>query len=743
MENLFLPDHPDSAAEYAHLGETCDLIDREIVELEQETGAKAGEHGDVRVIEDPTVDDETSLFLFRIKLDRLRQLGMSAGQAYFARLDYIPDGEDQVTYYLGRWGVLEPDTLEPVVVDWRSPVANLYYAGQPGRVDYETPDGHVTGDLTLKRMLTVSGRELQGIFDTDIATKDAYLQSVLGSATSDRLKEIVTTIQAEQNIVIRHPLQKDLLVQGVAGSGKTTIALHRIAYLLYTFRNVLNPERMMILAPTPMFLSYISAVLPDLGVERVIQTTFVRWCEQVMGNQGLKVRTADHMANRLTLTEREQLAEQQCLRLKGSTEMMDRADRFLEEYQTEIIPTEGLVLSGVRLYTKEDLEVIMLKQLKHFPLAKRINELKKYVRKRLNDVCEQIRSNVMRNVDARMDRLLGSMPDSEERRFRVGRLLDARDQQLKAMEQLATDYMDHFTELFPSMKMRDIYRTFLQRCPEQDLLAGTLEELEKDRIGTEDLAIVCHLCEGIRGLKKNALKHIVIDECQDFSPYQLKLLKRIYPAATITAVGDLTQGIREDEGTRNWQEWMEPVFGGEAAFAQLVTSYRNTVEIMEEAAKVAARFPIPGVERARPVIRHGAPVERSLYRTESERNRIIAETVDKWQKDGYRNMALTVKTPKEAAELYKSLKKILPVNLITEKNENYAGGLLIIPATLIKGMEFDCVLIADASADVFPDDEYLSRVLYVMMTRPLHCLKLMAEKEFSPMVGGIATSSRS
>ena len=734
MDTLFLPDHPDSVAESVHLAETCDLVDREIAELEQETGAKAGEHGDVRVIEDPTVDDETSLFLFRIKLDRLRELAMSAGQAYFARLDYIPDGEDNVTYYLGRWGVLEPDTLEPVVVDWRSPVANLYYAGQPGRVDYETPDGHVTGELTLKRMLTVSGRELQGIFDTDIATKDAYLQSVLGSTTSDRLKEIVTTIQAEQNVVIRHPLGKDLLVQGVAGSGKTTIALHRIAYLLYTYRNTLNPERMMILAPNPMFLSYISAVLPDLGVERVIQTTFARWCEQVMGKPGLKIKMADHMADRLMPGKDEQDLKQRCLRLKGSSEMADRVERFLEAWQTEIIPEDGLVLNGIRLYNREDLEVILLKQLKHFPLAKRINELKKYVRKRLNDVCEQVRTNIRRNVDLRLDKLLGTMPDGEERRLRVGRLLDARDQQLQAVDRLAADYLDHFTELFPSMKPADIYKTFLERCPERELLTPTLEELKEGRIGTEDLAIVCLLCDGITGLRKNVLRHIVIDECQDFSPCQLRLLKKVYPVATVTAVGDLTQGIREDEGTRNWQEWMQPVFGGEASFAQLVTSYRNTVEIMEAAAETAAHYPIPGVDRARPVLRHGAPVEKALYRTVKERDLMIAETVNGWKDEGYRNIAVTVKTPKEAAELYKALKKELPVSLITEKNEEYAGGLLIIPATLIKGMEFDCVLIADASAEVFPDDEYLSRVLYVMMTRPLHCLKLLAENEFSPLL---------
>ena len=734
MESLFLPDHPDSATESVRLGETCDLIDREIAELETETGAKAGEHGDVRVIEDPTVDDETSLFLFRLKLDRLRELSMSACQAYFARLDFIPDGEDPVTCYLGRWGVLEPDTLEPVVVDWRSPVANLYYAGQPGRVDYETPDGHVTGEMTLKRMLTVSGRKLQGIFDTDIASKDAYLQSVLGSATSDRLKEIVTTIQAEQNTVIRHPLGKDLLVQGAAGSGKTTIALHRIAYLLYTFRKVLNPERMMILAPTPMFLSYISAVLPDLGVERVIQTTFVRWCEQVMGHHGLRIVQTDHMASRLSQDGPDRIRQQECLRLKGSVEMMERTDRFLESFQSDIIPADGLKLSGVRLYTKEDLEVILLKQLKHFPLAKRITELKKYVRKRLNDVCEQIRKNIEKNVQVRMDRLLGTLPDGEERRLRVGRLLDARDRQLQETDRIASEYLDHFTELFPSMKLTDVYGIFLELCPERELLSTTLEELKNGRIGTEDLPIVCHLCDGIHGLKKNALKHIVIDECQDFSPYQLCLLKRFYPAATITAVGDLTQGIREDEGTRNWREWTGPVFGGEVSFAQLVTSYRNTVEIMETASAVAARYPIPDVAPVSPVLRHGQPVEKTLYRGAAERNRLIADSVNGWLNDGYRNIAITVKTPKEAAELFRALKKELSVSLITEKNEDYAGGLMIIPATLIKGMEFDCVLIADASAEIFPDDEYLSRVLYVMMTRPLHCLKLMAENEFSPML---------
>ena len=282
MDQISLPNHPDAEKEYLHLQETCDAIGRETAEVEALTGAKAGVCMDVQMKEDPDQQEQVTMQLFQFQLDRLRQLSLAAGQAYFARLDYIPAGSPPETWYLGRWGVLNPETLDPVVVDWRSPVANLYYSGQIGPMDYEAPDGRVQGELTLKRMLTVRGRQLVSLFDSDIVSQETYLQDVLGSISTDRLKDIVSTIQAEQNIVIRHPLNAHLLVQGAAGSGKTTIALHRIAYLLYTFRDTLKPENMMILAPNPLFLSYISQVLPDLGVERVVQTTFEGWCRDGM-----------------------------------------------------------------------------------------------------------------------------------------------------------------------------------------------------------------------------------------------------------------------------------------------------------------------------------------------------------------------------------------------------------------------------------------------------------------------------
>ena len=173
MKPVSLPDHPASEEEYLHLLETCDAIDREIAEVEALTGAKAGECMDVRMEEDPDEQVQVTMNRLRYQLDRLRQLSMASGQAYFTRLDFTPSGQKPETWYLGRWGVLDPVTLTPVVVDWRSPAANLYYSGQIGRMDYEAPDGRVEGELTLKRMLTVKQRELISLFDSGIVSQEA------------------------------------------------------------------------------------------------------------------------------------------------------------------------------------------------------------------------------------------------------------------------------------------------------------------------------------------------------------------------------------------------------------------------------------------------------------------------------------------------------------------------------------------------------------------------------------------
>ena len=729
-----LPDHPCAREEYLRLQQTCDTVDREIAELEHLTGAKAGEAMDVQMKEDPDQQEEVTMQLFRAQLDRLRQLTMAAGQAYFARLDFTPEGGAPETHYLGRWGVLNPATLDPVVVDWRSPVANLYYSGQIGPMDYTAPDGRIHGELTLKRMLTVRRRELNGLFDSGIVSQEAYLQEVLGSVSSDRLREIVTTIQAEQNIVIRHGLNTSLLVQGAAGSGKTTIALHRIAWLLYAFRDTLRPEHMMILAPNPLFLSYISQVLPDLGVERVVQTTFEGWCRSGMGKRMPKVYRESRLEKNLSLPKEERERIGRLVRAKGSLDLMNRLEDWLDRLQREILPEKGFRMAGVTLLSREELEDYFLRQFRHFPLSVRIDELKKVLRKRVRSAADALKEQYGAMAQQQVDRLLSSLRSTPERQARVREVYALRDQRYAEIDARAEAWLKGYRDRFPSLDLMELYRAFLRRCCGGELADETCAMLDRNRVQHEDLPILALICRAVYGLAVRPLKHIVVDECQDFSPFQIELLRRSSPAASFTLVGDLYQGIRSDEGIRSWDEWTGPVFGGAADLAQLTVSYRNTTDIMNLAQKVSLKYPIPGVLETRPVLRRGKPPEIIRASGEKERLGLICRQVARWKEEGFHSIALIEKTAERAKRLHRAIGAETGAVLLSETDQEYRGGVMILPASMAKGMEFDCVGLPDVSADLFPEDEFLSRILYVMMTRPLHRLCLWHTGEATPLL---------
>ena len=727
MKSVSLPDHPASEEEYLHLRETCDAIDREIAEVEALTGAKAGECMDVRMAEDPDEQVQVTMNRLRYQLDRLRQLSMASGQAYFARLDFTPSGQKPETWYLGRWGVLDPVTLTPVVVDWRSPAANLYYSGQIGRMNYEAPDGRVEGELTLKRMLTVKQRELISLFDSGIVSQEAYLQGVLGSVSTDRLREIVTTIQAEQNIVIRHPLAEHLLVQGAAGSGKTTIALHRIAYLLYTFRNSLKPENMMILAPNPLFLSYISQVLPDLGVERVVQTTFEGWCREGMGRRMPKILRESRLEKNLSLTGAEREKTGRILRMKGSLATMKKLEAWLEHLQETVLPPNGMKMAGVVLLDRPEMERIFLKDLRYFPLEQRISELRKIVRKRVQGAVSLLKDQYAANAEQIAGRIRSGMREGAQRQQKLRELYETRDRRYREIDARAEAYLNGYREKFTLPDLAGLYRAFLEECAPELIT-------EDDSLRQEDLPMLVMICRAVFGLKTKPMKHIVIDECQDFSPFQVELLKKVNPAATFSLVGDLYQGIRADEGIRSWDEWKGPVFDHRADLKQLTVSYRNTVEIMDLAQAVAARWPIDGICETKPVLRHGEEPRIVRAQSEKERLALIRDQVRAWQAEGYHSIALIEKTAEQAGALFRRIGAELGARLLSETDAEYRGGVMILPASIAKGMEFDCVGVCDASAESFPDDEFLCRVLYVMMTRPLHRLCVWHKGDPSPML---------
>ena len=588
--------------------------------------------------------------------------------------------------------------------------------------------------MTLKRMLTVHDRELLGLFDSGVVSQDAYLQSVLGQVSSDKLREIVTTIQAEQNLVIRHPMQTPLIVQGVAGSGKTTIALHRIAWLLYAHRKTLRPEQLMILAPNPLFLDYISQVLPDLGVERVMQTTFPGLCRTLLGKYLPKTAAVTRLEDKLSASTEARAAVGAVLRRKGSLAYKASIETFLQAWQEELIPREGWAFGNVLLFSQEELRSIFLRQLAPFPIRTRMDEMKKYLRRRLKIAAEQMKAQLQKLAQNRLDELLRRLPDGPERRQRGTKLLESRDARLKEVDDRAAAYLKAYRALWPDVSLTTVYAQYLTRCEGEAVQAATLPGLAKGQAQLEDLPALVTLGKFICGIKQLPIRHVVVYECQDFSPYQVQLRRELTTNASFTLVGDLMQGVHEEEGIHSFSEWLDPIFHGEAEVKQLVTSYRNTMEIMTLASQVAARHPVEGQLTAKPVLRHGETPHVYACRDEKARIARLADLAQGWQEAGYPTIAIIEKTKQQAEKTYRALKKLLPVRLLAEGDASYTGGLLVLPAALAKGLEFDCVIVGECSAENFPDDAFLSRVLYVLLTRPLHHLALVHTGALTPLI---------
>lgn len=715
--------HPDAAYEQTHLTQTIGIIADELEKLEIEMGIRADEDRVVAVRFD---NDQAQVMMntMRMKLQTLHQLALSKKQPYFSRLDFIPTGEVKRTYYIGRWGVTKTPEYEVTVVDWRSPVANLYYSGQVGEMNYTAPDGNVNGELTLKRMFTIHEGKLEAIFDTGVVSQDAYLQAVLGAVSSDKLKEIVTTIQAEQNFVIRHPLEKPLIVQGVAGSGKTTIALHRIAWLLYAYRQTLSPSQMMILAPNPLFLNYISQVLPDLGVDNVIQTTFKELCAKWLKKQMPRVMTLNRLEDRLCMTaqQREQMAK--VLRRKGSLAFKAELETALTVFEQHILPDTDTCFGQKVLFTKEALHHIFFEQLRHFPLEARIMEIQKHMKTRLKSCVREMYGTLEKMTEERLTMLLNGLPEGEERQERVAKLLASRDRRKQEIATKEKEYPNQFRQMFPTMKVVDIYRTLLQSIDEA-LFADTIAMLGKGRVYPEDLAALVVIMKKVYGIGYEPIRTIVIDEAQDFSPFQMKLLHDMQSKPSFTLVGDLMQGIHSDEGITSWEEVKEGVFKGDVVRHDLVQSYRNTEQIMSFANRIAAHFPVAGQRLAKPVLRKGEAVEVVAQSTEAQWLAYVIDKVQAWKQEGFNTIALVARTFKEAKTNYDKLKKHLDISLITQEHTSYHGGVMLIPASLVKGLEFDCVMVLNVEDVYYPYDAFMARLLYVICTRPLHRLALL------------------
>ena len=731
--------HPAAQEELLHLDETKRVIEQEQA-LSEGRRLRALDELAYAQAFDPDILPAREM-IYSLAEHQHHNLGLALGKPYFTRIDFTEEQGDRQVYYIGKYGVLKSNSLEIQVVDWRSPIANLYYSGQIGPMQYTAPDGAVRGELTLKRQFGIERGELQTIFDTDVVSQDAYLQSVLGAMTGDRLREIVTTIQAEQNFVIRYPLGQTLVVQGVAGSGKTTIALHRIAYLLYAFEDRLMPEHMLILAPNPLFLNFIAGVLPDLGVERVWQTTFQRLIAGHLKSALPPVSPARPPEEILNLPneERERIAV--IAGVKGSIETGARLNAWLDEYELRFPPKGDISFGPVSIFTNEQLRKFLLVDEKPFPLNRRVSEIHKEIKRRVKEASASVCQWLIEETDRRAERLR-QLPDGEIKREKLTRLYQSREERIQQAKDQVRPFIEETMKRFPKLNALDVYREFWNdmsiQAQEGSPLALTADEaltaMENGKIEPEDVALMAMVTLRLVELKRLDIRHIVIDEAQDFSPLEVQLLQELSHNASMTIVGDLMQGVRAWRGLNDWRELTEGIFHEKAVVHHLVTSYRNTVEIMNTALTVAGKHPTPGQQDAKPVLRHGPEPEFFQFTQANEQAERIEMLAADWLGEGMTTIAIVARTKKQLKDLAKRLPPELGATELNVDQAEYVGGVLLAQAADVKGFEFDGVIVADAGEEQYPDRALDARLLYVCLTRPLHRLAVLYRERITALL---------
>ncbi len=601
---------------------------------------------------------------------RFRQLRLAEGAPYFARIDFSERARDTQRIYLGKTTVYDGDRRS-IVVDWRAPVATLYYECRLGAAAYDCLDGHIEGELSLKRQLEIFESRLVKYEDIDITSDDELLRPYLTVTSDARLKNIIATIQSEQNRIIRADLGRPLIVQGVAGSGKTTVALHRIAYLVYTYAESFNPEHFMILAPGGFFLRYIAGVLPDLGVENVLQLTYE---DLVKSHVKAKFKVVDP-SERLFEGGETGGAHAHNERYKSSQQVFDDIDAFLVREAQRFFPQTDFVAGITTVATQGALFARFKQENVHLPLFERLKTM--------------------------------------------GNRLAAITSDMHGGRQAAKAYVK--TVKRPNTLA--LYYEFLDSLPAGRLLQGG-HERKAGALDYEDLTPLLYLHHRVFGARDRNMRHIVIDEAQDFSPSQLWLLKELFPAASFTVLGDLAQGIYQNRNVVSWEDTNRAVWGGGANLCLLQKSYRTTIEIMEEANRVLRRQ--PGSPEGQAVIRHGEPVRYiDVFGLLDKADR-SADLIRSYKEAGHKNIAVITRDAATGKALAKELARhVEDLHLITGRETEYVGGVCVLPAALSKGLEFDAVVIADYER--YKNDRTNTHLLYVAMTRAMHALTILQE----------------
>ena len=726
-------------AEEKRLKDTIEIIKEQI-----DTITRSIEH-----LHENTTDPYTQASLQKTYSNKKRSLESSKDKPYFARIDFKEESAQKTSkIYIGKANV-DDDNNNLVVVDWRAPIASLYYDGRLGKANYDAPAGNIQGELLLKRLFEIEHGKLEGFSDIDISASDELLKPYLTSSSEVRLKNIISTIQTEQNAIIRAPLSKPLIVQGVAGSGKTTVALHRIAYLAYTYAKQLKSKDFMIIAPNKFFLDYISNILPDLGVNDVNQCTFEEFAEQII-DAGIKVESStDKLANMVNNygEDKKPESEQAISNFKSSLEFKEILDKYLQNIEEHYLPEGDLKAGNITILRHEKLVENFKGCLQGKALEEKLKMFKSRLKMFFENNQDSIEDMIKKQRTKEIESLDKNLPQDEYKKKKL-EIFAKYDESLGLLKNNGKKLIEDYVKRVKKPNPLVYYRDFISKLPQytqgmdidEKIIKGIQDRIlsrkNSKQVEYEDLAPLMYIASKIRGnekqIKNNQIypKHIVIDEAQDYSPFQFWVLRNILKSNSMTILGDISQGIYSYRGTNNWQELNDRIFDGKANVLNLSKSYRTTMEIMEKGNDVIDKIRNRIHTRlAEPVIRRGNPVTVTKQ-DEKQLAITIANRINELIQEQRTNIAIITKTLQEAKELYKKItKQGIDATLISDKSKEYNGGVSVIPSYLVKGLEFDSVILSDAGKEQYGNNELDAKLLYVAITRAMHTLDIYYTKE--------------
>lgn len=622
---------------------------------------------------------------------KLKELTILKESPYFGRVTFNDLEFDQKDIlYVGRFGVTPEGSYEPVIVDWRAPVASLFYHGSLGEASYTSPDGPIKCNIEGRRQIIVKKGELKGVFDSAIDVKDDILQMVLSNNSSDKLKDVIMTIQQEQDEIIRKERTSNIVVNGVAGSGKTTIALHRVAYFLYNYRKELE-DKVLILGPNGIFMEYISQVLPSLGEVGVKQETFASFALKEMDSE-LYIMSFDKYLEKILSEDKEFIED---AKYKNSYEIIEDLDNLVKEMDKDYFHVEDVKYFGDLVISKEEIEEMFNKHYEYMPLFRRSEKIKRIILSKIKDKRDEKVWELNEELRKEKEKLTPEELLIEENNLEFRRKLRIRE--------IVKEVMDSRAKLDSWILREDVLDIY-------DRFNGNKKEYT-----INDLAPILYLAIKLEGKKATKdYRHVVIDEAQDYSPLQFKVVRELTGTKYFTVVGDVNQRLIKYSDLAPMMELGKIFDDVNPEIYNLNKSYRSTYEIMEYANKYLDE------DRIIPIVRHGKPVEEIEFHNDEELSESIIESLKEFSNEGLESIAIITRDKEELEKVYNLISN--KVHLVKFDNEDvlYKGGNVIIPSYFAKGLEFDGVIIVDNGSS---KDENEDLIKYIMSTRALHRLK--------------------